>query len=151
MPLEKYLFRDANGPFFKMFRHEARERASRITIGIIDDGLDIIQSLQRMLGTYGYDTLGFHINSDRSLMGGQLNTAALEIAGHGIGLAICDKGIGQTSGIDLILALKEEGIPTVMLTGEPNTRETHKVADRYLEKPVFAEELLPVIKELALY
>lgn len=51
---------------------------------------------------------------------------------------ICDKGLGDLSGIRVISRIREKSpdIKTIMMTGEPDTRETHNVAHILLEKPV---------------
>lgn len=51
---------------------------------------------------------------------------------------ICDKGLGDLSGIEVISRIREQSddIKTIMITGEPDTRETHDVAHILFEKPV---------------
>lgn len=57
---------------------------------------------------------------------------------------ISDKGLGYFSGISLIEQVKqalEEQVKTIMVTGEFDTRETHRVADCFIEKPLRIEDI----------
>jgi hypothetical protein len=72
------------------------------------------------------------------------------IAYSGVQAAVMDKSLGTgINGIRLTELVTEHLHATIMLTGEPDTRETHRVATRYLERGSKVEQLLiPMIEEL---
>lgn len=58
---------------------------------------------------------------------------------------ISDKGLGFLDGKKLILRCKEEGIHTIMLTGEIQTDEARRVADVFQTKPVESAVLFQIM------
>lgn len=63
---------------------------------------------------------------------------------HEPDVLISDKGLGCFSGIaliDKVRQLSEDRIRTVMITGEPETRETHQVAHLLIEKPILIRDI----------
>lgn len=111
-----------------------RTKSKDTVVAIIDDEHSITGGLQYGLTERGYETVGFFVDRDAMVPDEYMGLLAQYVANTGAQGAVVDKGLGYTSGIELIKALRELGLLTIMLTGEPGTRETHRVAHRYVEK-----------------
>lgn len=96
----------------------------------------------RFLHNSGYTPIGVHINSIGHLGRGDIEDFALRILGDTDGhLVMCDKGLAKIDGIEVTRYLSTL-VPTILVTGEPQTRETHRVGHVYIEKPLNPHSLI---------
>ncbi|MGY9047804.1 hypothetical protein P775_04020 [Puniceibacterium antarcticum] len=109
---------------------------------IVDDDPEITSALARGLGLHGYDTLSEH----------RVDSALQRVREGALGAAIVDVMIGADSGIDLVRALRAEGItlPIVMLSAlsevEDRASGLEAGADDYIVKPFAFDELVARLK-----
>jgi DNA-binding response OmpR family regulator len=109
---------------------------------IVDDDPEITSALARGLAAHGYDTISEH----------RVDSALTRLRAETLGAAIVDVMIGADSGIDLVRALRAEGIglPIVMLSAlsevEDRARGLEAGADDYIVKPFSFDELVARLK-----
>ncbi|WP_372836694.1 response regulator transcription factor [Puniceibacterium confluentis] len=109
---------------------------------IVDDDPEITSALARGLALHGYDTVSEH----------RTDAALARLRAESMGAAIVDVMIGADSGIDLVRALRAEGIglPIVMLSAlsevEDRARGLEAGADDYIVKPFSFDELVARLK-----
>jgi len=115
----------------------------RPRILVVDDDLDILQSLREILETKGYD-----VETAETAQKG------LELAKQRFfNLAILDIKLPDMEGTELLAKIHKEKpeMMKVMLTGYPSLDNAVQAlnlgADAYLMKPVNPEELLKVVEE----
>lgn len=133
--------------FYRIKRFESTENPVA-TIAVVEDLPQNIDSLKPQLNKNGYTLIGVYVDPDYQPTDMQQRVLARDIIDLGVDLAICDKGLGYTDGIGLVLRLKEAEVPTIMLTGERETRETHRVADRFIVKPIRPSILIEELDEM---
>ncbi len=110
---------------------------------VVDDDLDILQSLKEILETRGY-----HVEVAENAQKG-LDVARKKF----FNLAILDIKLPDMEGTELLAKIHKEKpeIMKIMLTGYPSlenaVRALNLGADAYLMKPVNPEELLKVVEE----
>ncbi|SNR69056.1 response regulator transcription factor [Puniceibacterium sediminis] len=109
---------------------------------IVDDDPEITSALARGLALHGYDTVTEH----------RVDSAMKLLREDPFGAAIIDVMIGADSGIDLVRALRGEGIglPIVMLSAlsevDDRARGLEAGADDYIVKPFSFDELVARLK-----
>ena len=120
----------------------------RFSVLVIDDEPDVTSELCELLENQGYRCFA---SSDRE---GAVRQFRAE---PGIGLVICDLGLGRDSGIRVVEALKEAAgagrlFETVILTGQKGSQEVIDAmrvgAADYYQKPVAPQELLQGLERL---
>ena len=124
---------------------------------IVDDRSLGLSSTASVLSQAGFRPVGCLINPDYSPTPGtdwgsrswlyERNLASQIFQSNRPVAAVCDKGLGRTDGIEFCRALNEL-TPTIMLTGEPQTRETHRVGSAYFEKPYDKPKLISTLCHL---
>ena len=142
---EGYWFGEENIPLFTHHRFPSEEPGDYTRrVCVIDDvdptGLSEFLSMRHLVESIRIDP---HAQADRI----SVNQLLEHIRQFHPDWAVCDKGLGDVDGIELILHMKEEGIRTIMNTGEIQTRETHYVADVFLPKLTDPEDFLRVIEQ----
>jgi FixJ family two-component response regulator len=116
------------------------------SILVVDDDVDVRQSLCAILDDSGFDTLGFTDAEDllRALNQIPADTACL----------LLDVGLPGMSGLDLLSALRSCGfdLPVVMLSGHPElstaVRAMREGAFDFLAKPVERRTLVDTIEQI---
>ncbi|TCM85206.1 response regulator transcription factor [Rhodovulum steppense] len=112
------------------------------SILIVDDDPEITSALARGLGLHGYRTICAH----------RVEEALMRFREDRPGAAIVDVMIGSDSGIELVRALRAEGIrtPILMLSAlsevEDRTAGLDAGADDYIAKPFAFDELVTRLK-----
>ncbi len=120
----------------------------RFAVLVVDDEPQVTNELCELLENQGYRCIG---SNDRD--------SALEQfrADQGIGLVICDLGLGTDNGIRVVEALKEAAgagrlFEVVILTGQKGSQEVIDAmrvgAADYYQKPVSPQELLQGLERL---
>ncbi len=117
-------------------------------IAYVDDQGDWLNSVINVSLDYGFVPHLYLVNSwlnptDRKI---EELYAKKILKPENLVAVVCDKSMGFVDGIALNRSLSQE-IFTIMLTGEPETRETHRVAHKYIEKPVDPNRLFRTILE----
>ena len=112
---------------------------------IVDDQLDLIESLERRLRKMRYDVIG--------ATGGREALAHLTGDDQGFDLLITDYRMPDMSGMDLLKTLRKEGIllPVVMMTGYGNKALLKDFincgGNGYIEKPFRVEDIAKTISQ----
>lgn len=134
----------APGFEISLYNQEGKPNA---VVCVIDDEESIVSSIANFLKENGIKAYAFLIYTNR-ITASPFETTALaqQIVDNHPDVIFCDKGLGSSySGIEVIRKVREfseDRIKTVMMTGEPDTRETHNVAHHLLLKPVSRNTLL---------
>ena len=123
---------------------------AHFNVGIVDDARRDIEGIGELLTVMRPKVrpIGFLINGYVQPGEMQQRAGATIIRQHSLDAFIVDKGLGYFNSFDLIRELRDEGFPTIMNTAEPGTRESHRVADRYVEKHGDPQDLLNTVAGL---
>ena len=111
---------------------------------LVDDELQIVESLQRMLEFHGYQVT-VKTSSTEAL-------EAFRLAPHDFDLVITDQTMPDLTGDQLVLGMKKirPDIPFILCTGFSNTLDEIKATalgiDAFLMKPVLRKELVETIR-----
>ncbi|NCX96698.1 MAG: response regulator [Chitinophagia bacterium] len=113
---------------------------SQYTILVIDDEIDLLESLSLLLGIYGY-TIIKAMNATTGL------DALMQ---HKVDLILCDVSMPDKSGLDLLIEIKNipalKPIPFYFLTAMADNDDAAAGlaagADRYITKPFSSKQLL---------
>jgi FixJ family two-component response regulator len=116
----------------------------RCVVAVIDDNLDILGALGRLLSTLGYDTELYA--SKQEFLDAAMNSEAICL--------IVDVHLGPASGIDLAQELSSAGytFPTIFMSGDK--RESIKMramkvgAVAFLTKPFCADVLIEALAKV---
>lgn len=128
------------------FLPEKGIKQKNIRVTIVDDRQP--QELAEWLARKGYNSTAVWVNQNWNAKPDtqeQIVNAILQTGPH---IVVCDKGLGFFDGIEIITAIRGYGVKTIMYTGEPDTRETHRVADAFVEKTLSIDELLNTVRSL---
>ncbi len=134
------------------------EGKSRGRACVLDDHKELGLHLGQILVEHGFIADVFRTFSKTGADGVALGSSDFEtmyfvdiILERAPDIVISDKGLGYFDGIDIIENIRirtEDAVETVLLTGEEQTRETHKVARHFLTKPVTSEELTRILEPI---
>jgi two-component system response regulator FixJ len=111
-------------------------------IAVVDDDLDVRESLRFLLETAGYSVATYESAND------YLDRVA---ADHPACLVL-DQHMPQVTGVELLALLRERGaaLPTALITGSPTPELLRRAAalgaQRVLEKPLADDALLRFIR-----
>lgn len=138
-----------DAPLFETKVIKANKEQNLGTVCLVDDYKPLLDNMGEYLSDHGFRAVAVYV-PQRAGVASDLENRLLaqEIMDHNPDILISDKGLGRFSGISLIQSvrqLSEDRIRTVMITGEPETRETHKVADFFIEKPVGIKDINDIL------
>ncbi len=119
-------------------------------VTVVDDNLFALYYTMGRVLEAGFRTKGFQPSQEYKWNFVGIRGFAEQISRFAAG-AIMDKSLGANiDGIELARMVTEH-TPTIMLTGEPNTRETHRVTTAYIERGHKPEELIKLLYETTFY
>lgn len=155
-PLPEY-YEDWNGPFYKelpvdelfrevLFKDVFGEYCRAPRLVVVDDRSGGLMRMQHVALKAGFRPRLIWVNSRKQASPVHINAIAREVT-YGTAGAVVDKGLGLIDGIELCRQIADI-VPTIMLTGEPNTRETHRVAQGYIERPINDATMIPLLYQI---
>ena len=125
-------------------RYEASPLMARPTILLVDDSIDFLTSLSKLLGYYGY------------LVAGAANSeAAMNYVANAkkrFDVIVTDLAMPNVDGLAFLTAAKKAfpDVPVIIVTGHPDQRTTDEAlrlgAAAYLTKPLDTQELVTAIE-----
>lgn len=111
----------------------------RPLVYVLDDDLDVVESLEVLLRSVGYSVKSFNA-ADKFL------SSPRPVAPSCL---ILDLNLGSVSGFDVLEKLGQEALPVIFLTGYGDIRTAVKAlrngASEFLSKPIDGELLLPAV------
>jgi FixJ family two-component response regulator len=117
--------------------------AEQKPIAVVDDDPDMLQSVEMLLSSYGYDTKLFGSAEEILSVFPTLEAACL----------IVDIQLGGISGLELVRALCAEGfsLPVIFITGSRDERHRRQALElgcvAFLLKPFSEEQLIETVKK----
>lgn len=119
------------------------------TICTIDDDPDCAENMALVFSYVGYHAYGI-TPGHRGIVASKTEISAFAqmVLDKSPDVVVSDKGLGWIDGIELLeqIGLKKDSVITVMLTGEWQTRETHRKARLFFTKPVNPDTLIEGIE-----
>jgi FixJ family two-component response regulator len=111
-------------------------------IAVVDDDLAILQYLERLLSSFGFQTEVFESAEEFVSVASVLDPACL----------ILDIQVGDISGLDLVRALRAEGfaIPVIFIADSLDERQRRQAMEldcvAFLVKPFSEEQLIEPVR-----
>lgn len=118
--------------------------AEQKPIAVIDDDPDILQSVEMLLSSYGYDTKLFSSAEELLSVSPTLEAACLVVGVQ----------LGGISGLELVRALCAEGftLPVIFITGSRDERHRRQALElgcvAFLLKPFSEEQLIETVRKV---